>query len=216
MSEQYTVSEKKLVSINEIASNTGQVKDLPKNPRFIKNDKFKQLVNSIQEFPEMLEIRPIIVNEDMIVLGGNMRLKACKELKLKEVYIQVISGLSIEKQKEFIIKDNVSYGNWDFDELFTTNWDEELLQHWGFDELIKEDEQLTAEEIESKYDDSNCMYPLIPVYDEKHNAFIILVESETEEAAIRTKFNFPAKAQSYKNSFLGKSYILTAKEILKD
>jgi hypothetical protein len=100
------------------------------------------------------------------------------------------------------------------DELFTESWGEDILEHWGFDELIKDDQELSAEEIESKYDDSNCVYPIIPIYDEKHNAFIIIVESETEEAAIRTKFNFPPKAQSYKNSFLGKSYILSAKEIL--
>jgi hypothetical protein len=210
----FEISEKMLVPIKSVHSNDGQVEGLPKNPRYIKNAKFKKLVNSIAEFPEMLEIRPIIVNEEMIVLGGNMRLKACKELNVQEVYIQVVKNLSIEKQKEFIIKDNVSFGSWDLDELFTEDWGEDILEHWGFDELVKDDKELSAEEIESKYDDSNCVYPIIPVYDEKHNAFIIIVESETEEAAIRTKFNFPQKAQSYKNSFLGKSFILNAKDIL--
>lgn len=211
---EYTVSEKQLVPIGSIQINTGQVEGLPKNPRFIKNEKFKKLVKSISDFPEMLEIRPIIVDENMVILGGNMRYRACKELKFKEVYIQVVTGLTIEKKKEFLVKDNLSYGDWDLDDLFNEDWNLELLNEWGFDEYVVPEEQLTAEQIESKYDDSNCIYPLIPVYDEKHNAFIILVESETEEAAIRTKFNFPTKAQSYKNSFLGRSYIMTAKEIL--
>jgi ParB-like chromosome segregation protein Spo0J len=75
-----------------------KVKNNPNNPRLIKDDKFKKLVNSIKEFPEMLKIRPIVVNEDMIVLGGNMRLKACKEAGLKEVFIIKASELTEEQQ----------------------------------------------------------------------------------------------------------------------
>ena len=84
-----------------------KVKGNPSNPRIIKNDKFKKLVKSIKEFPEMLKLRPIVVDEDMIVLGGNMRLKASKDAGLKEVWIEVAEGLTEEQKKEFIVKDNV-------------------------------------------------------------------------------------------------------------
>jgi len=104
----------------------------PNNPRLIKDDKFKKLVQSIIDFPEMLKIRPIVVNEDMIILGGNMRFKACKELKHKEVSIIKLSGLSAEKQREFLIKDNVSGGEWDWN-LLANEWDEIKLTEWGLD-----------------------------------------------------------------------------------
>jgi ParB-like chromosome segregation protein Spo0J len=108
------------------------VKSNPNNPRTIKDDKFKKLVASIQGFPEMLSLRPIVVNDDMVVLGGNMRLKACKEAGLKEVPIIKASELSEEQQKEFIIKDNVGFGDWDWDTL-SNEWDVEQLQDWGLD-----------------------------------------------------------------------------------
>ena len=84
------------------------VKANPNNPRLIKDDKFAKLVKSIRDFPQMLKIRPIVVNSDMVVLGGNMRLKACKEAGLKEVPIIIADDLTEEQQKEFLIKDNVS------------------------------------------------------------------------------------------------------------
>ena len=114
-----------VVKISEIKSN-------PNNPRVIRDDKFKKLVKSIQELPQMLKLRPIVVNDDMIVLGGNMRLKACKEAGLKEVHIIKASDLSEEQQKEFIIKDNVGFGEWDWD-MLANEWDEEELIEWGLD-----------------------------------------------------------------------------------
>jgi len=113
------------VPINEVKSN-------PNNPRIIKDDKFKKLVASIKELPQMLELRPIVVNEDMIVLGGNMRLKACKEAGLKEIPIIKASELNEEQQRAFIIKDNVGFGEWDWDAL-ANEWDAEQLEEWGLD-----------------------------------------------------------------------------------
>lgn len=113
------------VKISEVKSN-------PNNPRIIKDDKFKKLVQSIKDFPKMLELRPIVVNDDMIVLGGNMRLKACKEAGLKEVPIIKASELSEDQQREFIIKDNVGFGEWDWD-MIANEWDSELLIEWGLD-----------------------------------------------------------------------------------
>jgi DNA modification methylase len=102
------------------------------NPRIIKDDKFKKLVKSIKEFPEMLNLRPIVVDKDMVVLGGNMRLKACQAAGLTEVPIIVADQLTPEQQAEFIIKDNVGFGEWDWD-ILANEWDAELLQDWGLE-----------------------------------------------------------------------------------
>ena len=102
------------------------------NPRFIKDYKFKKLVTSIKEFPEMLKLRPIVVNSDMVVLGGNMRLKACKEAGLKEVWILKAEELTEAQQREFIVKDNVGFGEWDWD-ILANEWDVDLLEDWGLD-----------------------------------------------------------------------------------
>ena len=126
-----------------------QVKANPNNPRIIKDDKFKKLVQSIKEFPEMLELRPIVVNEDMVVLGGNMRLKACKEAGLDKVPVIKASNLTEEQQKEFIIKDNVGFGEWYWNDL-ANNWDAEKIQEWGLDipgfaQMPSEDELIGEE-----------------------------------------------------------------------
>lgn len=107
-----------------------KIKANPNNPRVIKDDKFKKLVKSIQEFPKMMELRPIVVNDDMVVLGGNMRLKACKELGLKEVPVIKASDLTEDQQRQFIIKDNIGFGEWDWD-LLANEWDAQELDEWG-------------------------------------------------------------------------------------
>lgn len=109
-----------------------QVRSNPDNPRFIKGDKFEKLVKSIREFPQMLELRPIVVNKDMIVLGGNMRLKACEEAGIEQVPIIFADNLTEEQQKEFIIKDNSSFGEWDWD-ILANEWDINVLNDWGID-----------------------------------------------------------------------------------
>ncbi len=135
--------------MNPITVKISEVKSNPNNPRIIKDDKFQKLVKSIKEFPEMLSIRPIVVNADMVVLGGNMRLKACKEAGIKELAIIKAEDLTEDQQKQFIIKDNVGFGEWDWEDL-ANNWDAEQLIDWGLDipnfmELPSEDE-LTADE----------------------------------------------------------------------
>ena len=121
-----------------------EIKPNPNNPRICKDDKFKKLVKSIQDFPEMLEIRPIVVNDEMIVLGGNMRLKACIEAGLKDVPIIKASNLTIEQQNEFIIKDNVGFGEWDWDVL-ANEWDSEQLEDWGLDVHIDKDKKQSGD-----------------------------------------------------------------------
>ena len=103
----------------------------PNNPRIIKDDKFLKLVQSIKEFPEMLELRPIVIDENNMVLGGNMRLKACIEAGLKDVPVKV-AALTEEQKKEFIIKDNVGFGEWNWDDL-ANEWNIEDLSNWGLD-----------------------------------------------------------------------------------
>ena len=118
--------------MQSIKTKISEVKLNPNNPRLIKDDNFKKLVQSIKDFPEMLDIRPIVVNADMVILGGNMRFKACKEAGLKEVPIIIADNLNEEQQREFLIKDNVSGGEWDF-EMLANEWDTEQLEDWGLD-----------------------------------------------------------------------------------
>ena len=108
------------------------VKGNPNNSSIIKNDKFKKLVKSIEEFPEMLKLRPIVVDEDMMVLGGNMRLKASKEAGLNEVWVDVAEGLTEAQKREFVIKDNVGFGEWDWD-LLANDWSNQQIASWGLD-----------------------------------------------------------------------------------
>ena len=109
-----------------------KVKPNKSNPRVIRDEKFRKLVRSIKEFPEMLRVRPIVVNGDMETLGGNMRLKACLEAGLKEVPVVKVSEWDVARQKEFVIKDNLGYGEWDW-EVLANEWDEEKLEEWGLD-----------------------------------------------------------------------------------
>lgn len=126
--------------------NIAAIKPNEENPRFITDAKFKKLVKSIKEFPEMLETRPLVVDEDMIVLGGNMRLKALKSAGVFEVPVHQVKGWTQEQKKEFIIKDNLGYGEWDWD-IIANNWDIQVLSDWGMDipkfEVEKEIEDLS-------------------------------------------------------------------------
>lgn len=115
----------KMVSIKDIKEN-------PNNPRKLNKDKYQKLLKSIQDLPQMLGYRPIVVNSDLVVLGGNMRLKALKELKYKEVPIIIADELTEDQQKEFLIKDNLGYGEWDWD-MIANEWDLPLLEDWGMD-----------------------------------------------------------------------------------
>jgi ParB-like chromosome segregation protein Spo0J len=116
--------ETKTVALAALKPNT-------KNPRIFRDDKFKKLVKSIKEFPEMETVRPIVVNKDMVILGGNMRYKAMIECGYKEVNVEVVDW-SEQKQNEFIIKDNVGFGEWEW-EMVANEWDEIELKDWGLD-----------------------------------------------------------------------------------
>jgi hypothetical protein len=114
-----------LINISELTVN-------PNNPRVIKDEKFEKLVQSVKDFPDMLKLRPIIVDENNVILGGNMRFKACKAAKLKQVHVMKASELTEAQKREFIIKDNVSGGEWDW-AMLQNEWDTEQLDAWGVD-----------------------------------------------------------------------------------
>jgi ParB-like chromosome segregation protein Spo0J len=158
------------------------VKTNPNNPRVIKDEKFEQLVQSIKDFPKMLEIRPIVVNDDMIVLGGNMRLKACKEAGLKDVPIIKASDLTEEQQREFIIKDNVGFGEWDWEQL--KEWDGEELEVWGLDVPT------------FMIDDSINDIDEVDEFTESVN-FVIKCESIEQLEQLQTKLNTSSKKLAY-------------------
>ena len=122
------------MNINQIKTNTN-------NPRIIKGDKFNKLVQSIKDFPEMLELRPIVIDENNIVLGGNMRLRACTEAGLTDVPVKIAKGLTEEQKKEFIVKDNVGFGEWDWD-ILANEWDADELEDWGLDVWTDKEPQL--------------------------------------------------------------------------
>ncbi len=119
------------------------IKSNPNNPRLIKDDKFKKLVQSIKDFPEMLEIRPIVLNKDNVILGGNMRFKACKEAGLKDVPVKIVE-LTQEQEREFIIKDNTSGGEWDWD-MLANEWNSVQLEEWGMDNWQNMDDIETSD-----------------------------------------------------------------------
>ena len=139
------------IKINKIKENTS-------DPRFIGKDKFKKLVKSLKEFPEMLKLRPIVVDDNNIILGGNMRYKAAVELGMKEVWVLQADDLTEKQKQEFIIKDNVGFGEWDWD-ILANSWDVDKINEWGLDlpilneklEVIKDDKpeiEITEEILE--------------------------------------------------------------------
>lgn len=115
------------------------LRENPENPRSISKEKFEKLVNSIRQFPEMMEARPIVVDQNNVILGGNMRFKAAKEAGLQEVDVYVASW-DEAKNPEFIIKDNVGFGEWDWD-MLANEWDAVLLDDWGLDVWQEEEEK---------------------------------------------------------------------------
>tara|TARA_R110000803_G_scaffold134914_2_gene201921 strand:- start:2524 stop:3132 length:609 start_codon:yes stop_codon:yes gene_type:complete len=149
-----------------------KIKGNKKNPRIIKDKKFYDLVESIKGFPEMLEKRPIIVDEDMIVLGGNMRLKACKEAGLKEVWVDSAEGWTEEQKNEFIIKDNVSSGDWEWD-MLGNEWNSSELENWGLDVWQNPDDVI---DMVNKGDE--------------YSEWVGMPEFESKEDAIKVVVNF--------------------------
>jgi len=126
----------KTVRVPEMMELT-KIKPHPENPRFIRDEKYQKLVRSLKEFPEMTSVRPLVLNEKMEVLGGNMRLRAMREAGWSQTMVHVVDWPE-EKQLEFMIKDNASFGQWDFD-ILANQWDLNELEEWGVDVYLPEE-----------------------------------------------------------------------------
>jgi ParB-like chromosome segregation protein Spo0J len=144
-----------IVKIEAIKANS-------KNPRVIKDDKFRKLVQSIREFPDMLNKRPLICFTDVdgkyVVLGGNMRLRAAQEIGLKEMPIILADDWTQEQKDEFLIKDNVGFGEWNWDDL-ANEWDEVLLESWGLDLPLFDKIDLAEDGDEIEFEQSVQLIP---------------------------------------------------------
>jgi len=167
------------------------IKVNPNNPRVIKDGKFNKLVESLKEFPEMMKERPLVLVTDtdgkLMPLGGNMRLRALRELKYTEIndsWISIVDNWSDEQKRQFVIKDNLSCGEWDFD-LLTAEYDKDELIEWGMDLYEFED----GEEID--YSDKNKELELPDFENEKY--FFKLEYSETEYELLKNKISHIGK-----------------------
>ncbi len=153
-----------------------EIKSNPNNPRAIRDEKFNKLVKSISEFPKMMELRPMVINEDNIVLGGNMRLKALKELGYKEVpdeWVKRADELTEDEQRRFIIADNVGFGEHDWD-MLASEWDTEELADWGVDLPVTLDE----DEVDP-FDDDGVGYK------EQYGVIVTCTSEAEQEAAFK-------------------------------
>lgn len=161
----------------------GDIKPNGNNPREIKQDKFEKLVKSLHEFPEMTKVRPIIVNTDGEILGGNMRYQAMIKAGWKEAYVQVVDW-SEEKQREFLIKDNANFGQWDIDEL-ANEWDEQQLNDWGLD--------ISFPAFEEEPEEEDPEIEFSEVLDESMNYVVLTFDNDLDWLAAQTHFGIGSK-----------------------
>lgn len=152
------------------------LKTNPNNPRFIKDDKFHKLVQSLKDFPEMAKVRPIVVNQEMVVIGGNMRLKAMKEAGWKEVPVQVVDW-SEDQQREFIVKDNVGFGDWDWD-MLANEWDADDLEKWGLD--VPQIDESIDEDLSAKGSETFRIEIVTDTEEDQQKAYNELIEQGYE------------------------------------
>lgn len=195
--------------------NKGQLKGLPKNPRFFRDYRFEAMKKSIEESPEMLELRELIVfpydNGRYVVVCGNLRLRACRELGYAELPCKVLDAKTKPKKlREYATKDNVSFGETDPD-ILNNEWDKSELQDWGV-EFAPEKE---TDEFKERFDaitDDTALYPLIPKYDEKHELFIIQSASEVDSNWLRERLGMQ-RMRSYKTGKVSKSNVIDIKDV---
>lgn len=165
------------VEIKKVEIST--VKTHSENPRIIKDKKYKELKSSIQEFGEMLQIREIVVDENNVVLGGNMRLRALQELNFKEITVKQVTGLTEQQKREFVIKDNVNFGEWNWDDL-ANKWNTEQLNTWGLDlwvpdeDLFEEDEDIKEDVTPKAGDDDYSVFELVMLHENKLKMLSVL------------------------------------------
>lgn len=198
------------IPIELIEFNKGQINGLPRNPRFVRDHRYEAMVRSINESPEMLELREVIVipyEGKYIAVCGNLRLRACKELKFTELICKVLdTSTTATKLREYATKDNVNFGENDKDAI-KNEWNKVELQGWGIEFEEQKPKDLFKERFESITDD-DAIYPLIPKYDEKHELFIIESSNEVDSNWLRETFGMQ-RMKSYKTGKVSKSNVIS-------
>lgn len=207
---------KQTISTSLLDYNKGQLEGLPKNPRFFRNNRFDAMVKSIQDSPEMLELRELIVyphGERYVVVCGNLRLRACKELGLTEVPCKVLPlDTPAKKLREYASKDNVSFGENDKD-IMRNEWNVSELQDWGVE--FQDEKKKDTDEFRERFEavrNEDAVYPLIPKYDEKHELFIIISSNEVDSNWLRETLDMQ-HMKSYKTGKVSKSNVIDVKEV---
>jgi hypothetical protein len=186
------------------------------NPRRIKDDRLDKLCNSIKDFPKMMELRPIVIDKDNIVIGGNMRFKALKKLGYDEIpdgWVRKAEDLTPREIKRFVIQDNASSGEWDVEKLIT-EWDAEDIEEWSIDvEFVEKNKDVV--EIDNELQNvGEPLYPIVPRFDEKYDLLFIVCENEIETNFIREVLDMQ-NMQSYKSDKVKKSNCISASEFIE-
>lgn len=204
----------KNLSIKLLDLNSGQLKGLPRNPRFIRDERFDALKKSISDSPEMLGLRELIVFPLLsryVVVCGNMRLRACRELGYKELPCKVLSpDTPPKKLREYAVKDNVAFGEDDKDD-FANDWDKAELVDWGMEFPEPKPKDAFRKRFEAITDDT-AIYPIVPKFDEKHELFVIESGSEVDSNWLRERLGMQ-KMVSYKTGKVGKSNVINIKDV---
>ena len=207
--------ERKEIETSLITTNRGQVPGLPRNPRLVKKERYEITRKSIEESPEMLELRELIVVEQggkYVAVCGNLRLRACKELGYRTVPCKVLpADTDPKKLREYAAKDNISYGEDDKDAI-ANDWAEfqEELAGWGMEFDSPKQKDKFRERFEAMDNDS-AVYPLIPKYDEKHELFIIESSSEVDSNWLRETLDMQ-RMRSYKTGKVSKSNVISVQD----
>ena len=204
-----------ILAINLLDFNKGQLKGLPKNPRFFRDYRYDAMKKSIKESPEMLELRELIVfpypEGRYIVVCGNLRLRACKELGYTELPCKILSpDTDVKKLREYATKDNVNFGENDLD-VMSNEWDKTELSDWG----VEFAPEKAVDEFKERFDaitDDTAIYPLVPKYDEKHELFIIQSANEVDSNWLRERLGMQ-RMRSYKTGKVGKSNVIDVKDV---
>lgn len=203
------------IPISLLDFNKGQLKGLPKNPRFFRDYRYEAMKRSIAESPEMLELRELIVfpypEGRYVVVCGNLRLRACKELGYKELPCKVLDpSTEAKKLREYATKDNVNFGENDMD-VMANEWDKGELQDWGVEFAPEKPTDEFKERFDAISDDS-AVYPLIPKFDEKHELFIIASANEVDSNWLRERLGMQ-RMRSYKTGKVSKSNVIDIKDV---
>ena len=204
-----TILEIKLLDFNK-----GQLKGLPKNPRFFRDYRYEAMKKSIEESPEMLQLRELIVFpylDRYIVVCGNLRLRACKELGYTQVPCKILAvDTPVKKLREYATKDNVNFGENDFD-IMCNEWDKTELSDWGVEFAPEKPRDEFRERFDAITDDT-AIYPLVPKYDEKHELFIIQSGNEVDSNWLRERLCMQ-HMRSYKTGKVGRSNVIDIKDV---